>query len=124
MLLNSTDREPLRIGACKHVLDATEEYKRSEDRMGLFLGEETKPMPGGSIAIKELFVHYRGWCEDRGEKPQSMIAFGKRLEEKGLKLIGSGGRAVLDGYVMVPRLVPSGGDSVWGALVDSARMGS
>lgn len=122
MLLGSTDREPLRAAASRHVQEATEEYRRSEDRMGLFLGEETKEMPGGSIAIKELFVHYRTWCEDRGEKPQSMIAFGKRLEEKGLKLVGSGSRAVLEGRVMTPRLVPtSAGSAEWGALVDSAR---
>lgn len=104
--LNSSETDPL--GWCSAVKEAADIYRKNEDRLGLFLGEETVEMEGASTPIKRLFNIYRFWSEDRGEKPLTQIAFQRKLSDRGVVLVGEGSRAEVMGLVTRPRSVPSG----------------
>ena len=105
-LLGSSARDAL--GTCKAVTEASEMYKKNEDRIGIFLSEETKESEGSAITIKALYAVYRAWSEERGERPMTQIAFQRKISDRGMAVTGLGSRAQIDGYLLVPRAVPSG----------------
>lgn len=117
-VLGSNQRDGL--GWCKVVSEAAEMYRRNEDRIALFLDEETIKAEGTSVLVKGLFLHYRNWSEDRGEKPLTQIGFDRKLRERNLKVEGSGASAVLHGMYKAPAPVPTSiaGDINW---VEAAR---
>ncbi len=105
-LLSSTDNDQL--GTCKVVWDASELYRATEDRLGMFLNEETVEAEGGSIPMKDLFVLYQIWSEGRGERPLMQLTFDRKMRERsGLKVDGTGNRAVVYGRIMPTRNVGS-----------------
>lgn len=95
-LLNS--KEPDAIGWCSVVSNAAEMYRKNEDRMGMFLEEETDYDVASSTSIKSLFLVYQKWSEDRGERPMTQIGFTRKLEDRGQQISGTGARAMLMGY--------------------------
>lgn len=103
-VLGSNQRDGL--GWCKVVSEAAEMYRKNEDRIALFLDEETLKAEGTSILVKSLFLHYRNWSEDRGERPLTQIGFDRKLRERNLKVEGSGANAVLHGMYKAPAPVP------------------
>jgi P4 family phage/plasmid primase-like protien len=103
-VLGSNQRDGL--GWCKVVSEAAEMYRKNEDRIALFLDEETVKAEGTSILVKALFLHYRNWSEDRGERPLTQIGFDRKLRERNLKVEGSGANAVLHGMYKAPAPVP------------------
>lgn len=105
-LLGSSSRDGL--GWCKAVADAAEIYRKNEDRIGIFLSEETREAEGASTPIKSIYAIYRLWSEERGEKPMAQISFQKKLVERNLPVIGVGSRAVVEGRSILPRAVPTG----------------
>lgn len=106
-LLGSSSRDPL--GWCRVVSEAAEIYRKNEDRIGLFLSEETNENPTHSVAVKDLYGTYRMWSDDRGERPMTQVAFDRKLRDRGnMVIVGSGSRAILQGRSMIPRSVPSG----------------
>jgi putative DNA primase/helicase len=116
--LGSSARDPL--GWCAAVKDAAEMYRKNEDRIGLFLDEETKQMEGGSLSVKALFSVYRMWSEDRGERPMTQIAFNRKLSDRGLSIIGHGAKAEINGMTLLPRAVPSA-EVDWGMATRFAK---
>jgi putative DNA primase/helicase len=103
--LGSSARDPL--GWCSAISEASDIYRKNEDRIGMFLNEEIKEIPGASLPIKALYAVYRIWSEERGEKPMSQIAFHRKLSDRGNEIVGQGSRAELVGYSLLPRAVPS-----------------
>ena len=100
------------FGYSAAVYEAAEMYRKSEDRIGMFLDEETAEVAGGSVDIKTLYLAYRMWADGRGERPFSQIAFVRKLRDRGLPIEGEGTRALLMGRVKsyhVPG-ASSGGD--------------
>jgi phage/plasmid-associated DNA primase len=118
-VLGSANRDGL--GWCKAVSEAADMYRKNEDRIALFLEEETLKSEGASITVKQLFMIYRSWSEDRGERPMTQIAFDRKMRERNLKIEGSGAKATIYGLQMSPRPVPMGGDSDWSLLTRTAR---
>lgn len=118
-VLGSANRDGL--GWCKAVADAAEMYRKNEDRIALFLEEETLKSEGSSITVKQLFLIYRTWSEDRGERPMTQIAFDRKMRERNLKIEGSGAKATISDLQMAPRPVPIGGDAEWSLLSRTAR---
>lgn len=100
-VINSSSREGL--GWCKKVSEAAEMYRKNEDRIGIFLDEETNEEEGGNVLMKILFNIYRAWSEERGERPMTQIAFHRKLSERNIHIDGSGSRAVVNGRVPKPR---------------------
>ncbi len=118
-VLGSANRDGL--GWCRAVSEAADMYRKNEDRIALFIEEETLKTEGASITVKQLFMIYRSWSEDRGERPMTQIAFDRKMRERGLKVEGSGAKATIFGLQMAPRPVPIGGDSDWSLLTRTAR---
>lgn len=110
-LLGSGERDAL--GWCDAVARASAEYRASEDRIGIFLSEETVLGEGASAPMKHVYEVYKSWCEDRGEKPRSLVNFAKRIAERGEKVRGVGARSVLEGRSVKPREV------TWAGLYDA-----
>jgi P4 family phage/plasmid primase-like protien len=112
-VLGSSQRDGL--GWCKVVSEAAEMYRKNEDRIALFLDEETIKAEGTSIFVKALFLHYRNWSEDRGERPLTQIGFDRKLRERNFKVEGSGAKAVVYGMHRAPAPVPTSlhGDVNW-----------
>ena len=102
---NSSNRDAL--GWCSRVAEAAEIYRKNEDRIGIFLSEETLTSEGTSTAVKSLFGVYRVWSEERGERPMTQIAFHRKLTERNLDIHGTGSRAVIHGITQIPRVVHS-----------------
>lgn len=105
-VLGSGSRDAL--GWCSKVSEAAEIYRKNEDRIGIFLSEETNESEGTSVPIKSLYSLYRMWSEERGEKPMTQIAFQRKLADRGMEVIGLGSRAIVQGRSIAPRAVPSG----------------
>ena len=105
-LLGSSARDAL--GTCKVVSDASEMYRKNEDRIGIFLNEETKESEGTIVPVKALYSVYRAWSEERGERPMTQIAFQRKISDRGMKVEGLGSRAEIQGRALVPRAVPTG----------------
>ena len=117
-LLGSSARDGL--GWCKAVSEASDIYRKNEDRIGIFLGEETKEVEGGSTPVKSLYAVYRAWSDERGEKPMTQIAFQRKISERGNEVNGLGSRAEILGRQLLPRAVPTG-EVDWGIANRFAR---
>ena len=116
-LLGSSERDNL--GWCTAVAEAADVYRKNEDRIGMFLDEETKAVEGVTTPIKAIYVAYRLWSDQRGERPLTQIAFQRKLSDRGCDIVGQGGRAELRGRQPMLRSVPDGAVD-WGtALIRS-----
>jgi P4 family phage/plasmid primase-like protien len=101
--LSSGARDPL--GWCSAVRESADIYRKNEDRIGLFLDEETKEAAGTSMLVKHLYTIYRMWSDERGERPMTQIAFQRKLSDRGLSIVGQGSRAVINNRSQIPRVV-------------------
>lgn len=104
-LLGSSSRDSL--GWCTAVSEAAEIYRKNEDRIGIFLSEETRETENGRLPVKALYAVYRVWSDERGERPMTQIAFQRKLSDRGHEVEGLGARAEIIGRQLVPRAVPS-----------------
>lgn len=109
--LGSSEKEPLK--ECSAVRQAAEVYRKNEDRIGMFLEEETRQVEGSSMSIKQLHTVYRMWSEDRGERAMSQIAFHKKLSDRGVKIDGHGTHAQIENMQLMPRAVPTNSEVDW-----------
>jgi P4 family phage/plasmid primase-like protien len=116
--LGSAARDPL--GWCTAVQEAAEVYRKNEDRIGMFLTEETKEVESGSVLVKQLYAIYRMWSDERGERPMTQIAFHRKLADRGVGIIGQGARAEIKNLNLIPRVVASA-DVDWGTVSRFAR---
>lgn len=116
--LNSSARDPL--GWCSAVHEAASIYRKNEDRIGLFLDEETKEADGTSVLVKNLYSVYRMWSDERGERPMTQIAFQRKLTDRGLQVVGQGSSAIINGRGLVPRMVPDA-EIDWGSITRFVR---
>lgn len=72
------------------VTDATEAYREEQDRVGQWITERCTVIAGITGAASALFKDYTTWSEERGERPLSMTAFGRRLGDRGYQKGKSG----------------------------------
>jgi len=103
--LGSAARDPL--GWCTAVSEAAEIYRKNEDRIGMFLNEETRENEGASVLVKQMYSIYRMWSDERGERPLTQIAFHRKMSDRGLEIVGQGAKAEIKNRVMAPRAVES-----------------
>lgn len=117
--LNSSAKDPL--GWCSVVYEAASIYRKNEDRIGIFLDEETIESEGASVTVKSLFSIYRVWSEERGERPMTQIAFQRKLTDRGLQISGQGARAEIKNRSQAPRLVQNT-EIDWGMATRLSRI--
>lgn len=108
--LNSSSRDPL--GWCAAVKESADIYRKNEDRIGMFLDEETENVEGKSVKVREIFMTYKIWSEERGERALTQIGFHRKLADRGLNIVGQGARAEVIGLVKRARLVDMGNGEV------------
>lgn len=98
------------LGWCTKVTEAADIYRKNEDRIGIFLEEETVEMEGAAIPLKNLYPIYRSWSDQRGERPMTQTTFQRKLVERNIELQGHGHRALVVGRNLAPRdVAPMGG---------------
>jgi P4 family phage/plasmid primase-like protien len=102
--LGSSEKDAL--GWCTAVREAADVYRKNEDRIGIFLDEETTASEGTAVLVADVYSIYRMWSDKRGEKPMTQIAFQRKLADRGLEIIGQGAKAEIQGYMFTPRVVP------------------
>jgi putative DNA primase/helicase len=107
------------LGWCDVVKDAAEMYRQNEDRMGMFLEEETEEDVLATAPIKHIFLAYQEWSTDRGERPMSQIAFTRKIQDRGINITGKGGRAIVMGRRMKP--IEKAGEIDWNLAQRIAR---
>lgn len=72
------------------VKDATEDYRKEQDRLGEIVTEHCDE--GGSVRIKDLFDVYRDSCTRNGEKYESRTVFIEKIRKRyTVKKYGDGG---------------------------------
>jgi putative DNA primase/helicase len=79
--------------APKTVMEATTEYRESQDATAGFIEECCHVSPGLRVKVGKLYKSYRNWCDGAGETALSSNAFGMALEEKGYPAKRGGGGA-------------------------------
>lgn len=62
---------------------ATGEYKEEQDVIGAWIQERCKVGPNEEAHSGLLYTNYQSWSLENGLKPNSNIAFGRRLGERG-----------------------------------------
>ena len=102
--LSSGEIDPL--GWCSAVKEAHEIYQKNEDRIGAFLEEETRAEEHGTMPVSTLYRIYDNWSSARNERALTQIAFQRKLGDRGIEIIGNGNKAMIKGYIMLPREVP------------------
>lgn len=118
-ILNSNERDPL--GWCTKVSEAADVYRKNEDRIGIFLDEETEISKGSETPVKSLYGVYRRWSEDRGEKAMTQIAFHRKLVDRSLEVEGLGSKAVVKDMLLIPRVLSTPTDVDWSVVTRIAR---
>jgi len=102
--LGSSAKDPL--GMCGAVEEASSIYRKEQDRIGLFIEEETIETDGNDMPVKKLYTIYKMWCGERGEYPLSQANFQRRLADRGMEIGGHGTNAILKNRFTRPRAVP------------------
>jgi len=106
------------LGWCKAVYEASEMYRKSEDRIGLFFEEKMEHDPEGSVRLADVNPIYRFWCQERGELPMAVGKLQRKLADRGYNIIGNGSSAVLYGYTMM-KSIPSSSVQVSSLVSDT-----
>jgi putative DNA primase/helicase len=91
------------LGWCAKVSEAADIYRKNEDRIGIFLEEETIEMDGAGIPLKNLYPIYRSWSDQRGERPMTQTTFQRKLVERNIQIQGHGHKAIVIGKNLAPR---------------------
>lgn len=95
-MLGSSNRDSL--GWCTAVSEAADMYRKNEDRIGMFVSEETNESTGAKVPVKNLYAVYRAWSDERGERPMTQIAFQRKMSDRGMTIVGQGSRAIIEGH--------------------------
>ena len=73
------------VGLCQppKVVQATADYKESQDVLEQFLRECTEVGRGAETQASVLHSEFTSWCQTNNERPWAMKAFGQRMGERG-----------------------------------------
>jgi P4 family phage/plasmid primase-like protien len=84
----------------KTIKDATGNYQEEQDLIGNWLSECCELSPRDEASSTELYANYKNWCLDNGLRPNSNIALGRRLSERGIKSRRSSGATLWAGIAV------------------------
>lgn len=66
------------------VVRAGEDYRESQDTIGVFISDCLEPSPKDAVSKKHVYNRFRAWAEDNGEPYiPSATAFYRQLDERG-----------------------------------------
>lgn len=96
------------------VAQATDEYRRKQDKLLQFLEEKTEENPAFECLLMELHTAFANWCSASGLMSVSVPRFRELLEERQIhtkrkRPAGSGRAGKVNVYVLGVRLLPESG---------------
>lgn len=87
------------------VQEASQDYRKSQDRLGDFLDDVVEKSPGGTVPKIALYAAYESWAgRERIDRPLSKWSLGQALKERGY----------IDGKS------PDGNDRIWVGIAPTA----
>lgn len=70
------------LGTSTAIVEATSEYRASQDTVGLWIAEECVLVPSAFVPMGRLYGSYTAWCSETGHTPFSRDALRARLLER------------------------------------------
>lgn len=70
---------------------AVDEWKRESDPIGEFLDAEVAAIPGKRVTASALYAGYTAWCERNAREPLKANSFGRKMRERGQRVVKSDG---------------------------------
>ena len=64
------------------VSEATQQYRKEEDVIGLFISDCCVISPNAKVQSQELYDEYKSWCEKEGRRPMWQRTFGEQLKSQ------------------------------------------
>lgn len=68
------------------VVNATQQYKESSDKLGQFIDSELERVPSAEVETRAVHNRYQGWCYDSGYRPEGFTEFKKSLASAGISV--------------------------------------
>lgn len=69
------------------IVNATDTYQEEQDLIGTWISECCDTSPSKETTTADIYSNYTEWCTANGLRPNSTIALGRRLSERGFKAI-------------------------------------
>jgi putative DNA primase/helicase len=73
------------LGFPEEVNSATAQYRAEMDILGAFISDRCVQKPGVKAYFTDLYKSYGAWCDERNEDKMTGTAFGRALNERGIK---------------------------------------
>jgi P4 family phage/plasmid primase-like protien len=80
------------LGVPKQIADATEAYRKEEDRVGAFIDECCEEGGAFDVSKKDIFAAYQRWALASGEEAVTKREFGDRVASRGGVIDGKTGK--------------------------------
>ena len=98
------------------VSAANEEYRKSGDRLTMFLNECLEPAQGTGCQVKEVYPIYKEWCASNGFTPENVMNWTAGLRQKNIyrqreQINGAWKRSIIYGYILSEEYAQCGFDS-------------
>lgn len=88
------------------ITAAVDEWKKESDPIGEFLEAETYAAPKERVKASVLYEAYAKWCEVNAKEPLKANSFGRKLRDRGLKVVKSDGVNNYLGLQITPGVEP------------------
>jgi putative DNA primase/helicase len=93
------------------ILDATKEYRESQDKLNMFITDTLEEKNDGVLTVKEVYSEYLLWCQNNGYYAEKKSNFIDELKNKGLwrktgTVSGQTRRNVVVGYDFSDKDIP------------------
>lgn len=89
------------LDAPAFVTAATDAMRASQDMLRTFLVDRCKRDPEGVTPAKDLYLAYKSWADEAGERAVTQNVFGRMLRERGLNTYEAGGRVKYRGLFLI-----------------------
>ncbi|WP_432745472.1 phage/plasmid primase, P4 family [Methylobacter sp. G7] len=84
----------------KTIEQATGTYQVEQDLIGNWLSECCDLSPMNEASSSDIYTNYKNWCIENGLRPNSNIALGRRLGERGFNSRRSNGASLWSGLTV------------------------
>ena len=84
-VMGCLDWQKRRLDPPDAVRMATTAYRKAEDQLGRFIDECCETGDELTVPSRPLFLRYKSWADDTGERPLHEKGFGERMTERGFK---------------------------------------
>ena len=87
----------------KTIQEATGNYQEEQDLIGTWMAECCDLSPMNESSSTDIYTNYQNWCVSNGLRPNSNVALGRRLGERGYNCRQSSGKRLWAGIAVKPQ---------------------